>query len=53
MLREPSCEYRFDVFFNLSPDLRMGLSHVQLHSLFLDIIHVALDVGSLPLFGDD
>ena len=52
MLREPSREYRFDVFFNLSPDLRMGLSHVKILSLFLDILHVTLDVRSLPLFGD-
>ena len=53
MLHEPSCEYRFDVFFNLSPDLRMGISHVKILSHFPDILNVALDVVFVPLFGND
>ena len=53
MLCEPSREYRFDVFFNLSPDLRMGLSHVKILSHFPDILNVALDVVFVPLFGND
>jgi len=52
MLRKPGCEYRLDIFFYFSPNLGMSLTHVKLHGLFLDILHVSFYVSSLPLFGD-
>ena len=52
MISDPIAENRLHVLFELTPNLSMVLSFLELLSLSLDILHFSLDVVLFPVISN-